>query len=247
MIIIEKWFGRLGNNIISLCNIIDIALFYKHSIRFKVSHEFFNLKMIEEHFSNYSNENILKDVKSFYYGLSVPDEKYTKINLLKRAFLVKNINKLDEAYVVIHIRSGDTFRKKRPHVLYTPPPLSFFEYVLNKHDYKKIIILCEDKVNPLVDKLLGMYENSTYSKNTLEEDIRILLGATNVISSVGTFVPSLMLLSDNIKYHYSVDHTEQQLGDYYSFMKPWKNTPQQRAFMLNYKIPESFEISPNAI
>ena len=245
MIIVEKWFGRLGNNIISLCNIIDIALFYKHSIQFKVSHEFFNLKMIEEHFSNYSNESILKDGNNFYYGLDVPDEKDTKINLLKQAFLIKNVNKLDEDCVVIHIRSGDTFCRKRPHPLYCPPPLSFFEHILNKHNYKKIIIICEDKVNPLVDKLLEMYENSTYSKNTLEDDIKTLLGATNVISSVGTFVRSLLLLSDNVKNYYSVKYTEQQLKDYYSFMKPWKNTPKQRSFMLNYKIPESFESHPN--
>ena len=35
MIIVNDWYGRLGNNIIQLANIIDLALFYKHNINFK--------------------------------------------------------------------------------------------------------------------------------------------------------------------------------------------------------------------
>ena len=45
MLIFEKWCGRLGNNIIQLSNVIDIALFYKHNICFKTTHEFFNVKI----------------------------------------------------------------------------------------------------------------------------------------------------------------------------------------------------------
>lgn len=250
MIILEKWYGRLGNNIIELSNIIDIALFYKHNIQFKVSHKLFDLKIIHDYFSQYKNDKVLKNDSSFFYKQRLPfpreiynDNNPIKINLLKQAFLVKDINKLDEDDVVIHIRSGDIF-KGTPHPIYTPPPLSFYEHILNKHNYRNIIILCEDRVNPVVDELLKIYENSSYCKNTLEDDIKILLGATNVISSVGTFVPSLLLLSEHVKYHYSTHSSEPQLKDYYSSMKPWKNTPSQRSYILNYRIPESFDISP---
>lgn len=250
MIILEKWYGRLGNNIIELSNIIDIALFYKHNIQFKVSHKLFDLKIIHDYFCQYSNNEILRDANNFFYQQRLPFPKEIfnnnnpiKINLLKQAFLVKNVKKLDEDDVVIHIRSGDIF-KQSPHPNYVPPPLAFYEHILNNHEYKNIIILCEDRVNPVVDELLQIYENSTYCKNTLQNDIRILLGATNVISSVGTFVPSLLLLSEHVKYHYSTHFSEPQLNNYYSYMKPWKNTSQQRSYILNYRIPESFDISP---
>ena len=51
-------------------------------------------------------------------------------------------------------------------------------------------------------KCVKLYKNAIWKKNTLEEDIRIILGATNIIFSVGTFIPSLMLLSNNNKYLY---------------------------------------------
>ena len=71
--------------------------------------------------------------------------------------------------------------------------------MISKYKYEKIHIICEDTINPVVNKLLKLYKNAIYEKNTLEKDIRIILGATNIIYSVGTFIPSLMLLSSNIK------------------------------------------------
>tara|TARA_B110000977_G_C11068379_1_gene488651 strand:+ start:2602 stop:2832 length:231 start_codon:yes stop_codon:yes gene_type:complete len=75
-----------------------------------------------------------------------------------------------------------------------------------------------------------------YNKNNLEEDIRLILGATNVIFSVGTFVKSLMIMSDNIKYLYGSPFNNKELQDYYKTMKPWKNTTEQRDFILTYKL-----------
>ena len=75
MIILEEWYGRLGNNIIELSNIIDIALFYKHNIQFKVSHKLFDLKIIHDYFCQYSNNEILKDAKKFFYQQRLPFPK----------------------------------------------------------------------------------------------------------------------------------------------------------------------------
>lgn len=106
---------------------------------------------------------------------------------------------------------------------------------INKCEYKKIIIVCEDTKNPVVHKLVELYKNSVYNKNSLEEDIKIILGATNIVYSIGTFIPSLMLLSENIKYihGYCGDNVENQ--DYYKLMKPWKNTQKQREYILHYE------------
>ena len=62
-----------------------------------------------------------------------------------------------------------------------------------------IIIVSEDKKNPVVEKLLKLYKNSEYNKNSLTKDIKIILGATNIVYSVGTFIPSILLMSNNYK------------------------------------------------
>tara|TARA_B000000477_G_scaffold62473_1_gene52509 strand:- start:616 stop:837 length:222 start_codon:yes stop_codon:yes gene_type:complete len=69
MIILNTWFGRLGNNIKQLSNIIDIALMYKHNIKFNIKKiKFFDLTAIEKYFSKYNNSQIIQDnTFSFFY------------------------------------------------------------------------------------------------------------------------------------------------------------------------------------
>ena len=51
MIILKRWYGRLGNNIIELSNAIHIAIAFKHNIKINVQHRFFDLSLIEEYFN----------------------------------------------------------------------------------------------------------------------------------------------------------------------------------------------------
>ena len=81
---------------------------------------------------------------------------------------------------------------------------------------------------------MKLYINSVYQKNSLEKDIRIILGATNIIFSVGTLIPSLMLLSDNNNYLHGKAANNEELNEYYKVMKPWKNTIEQRNYILSY-------------
>ena len=134
------------------------------------------------------------------------------------------------------MRSGDIFSSK-PHLKYVPPPLSYYVKQIDKCKYNKIHIVCEDTVNPVVNELLKLYENAVYNKNILEKDIKIILGATNIIYSVGTFIPALLLLSDNIKSIYGNScSTIKELTEYYKVMKPWKNTKVQRNYILTYDV-----------
>ena len=75
MIIVKKWYGRSGNNIKSLSNIIDIALVYKHNVIFNVKHSLFNLKIITDYFSKYNNNEIITDNYNFYYKSKLPYSK----------------------------------------------------------------------------------------------------------------------------------------------------------------------------
>jgi len=239
MIILSEWSGRLGNNIIQLSNSIDIAIAFKHNIKIYVKHKFFDVSIIEKYFNKYNNSEIITDNNNFYYSNKLPFsndifkqniEERNKI--LQKAFLINDINKLPENDLVIHIRGSDIF--SIPHPDYVPPPLSYYTKKIDEGRYEKIHIVCEDTVNPVVNELLKLYKNAIYEKNTLEKDIRIILGATNIIFSVGTFVPSLMLLSNNNKYLYGSQFNNEELKEYYKIMKPWKNTKEQRDYILTY-------------
>ena len=141
MIIIEGWYGRLGNNIAQICNVIDIALTYKHNVIFKVNHSLINLKIITDYFNKYNNTAIITD-KYHFFGencrLPYPKNIFKqnneeKFKLLKESFLIKDINKLDENDLVIHIRSGDIFSTSTPHPGYVPPPLSYYTKEIDKY------------------------------------------------------------------------------------------------------------------
>ena len=121
---------------------------------------------------------------------------------------------------------------RNPHAMYIPPPLSYYTKEIDKFKYGKIHIISEDTVNPVVNELLKLYKNAVYKKNSLEDDIKIILGATNIIFSIGTFIPSLTLLSKNIKSicGYNLNSDE----EYKKIMYPWKNTIEQRNYILTY-------------
>ena len=70
----------------------------------------------------------------------------------------------------------------------------------------------------------------------LKDDIKIILRAKNIISSVGTFVSSLTMLSSNILKVYNTSLYKKELQQYYICNKPWKNTKIQRDNIMNYQI-----------
>jgi 16S rRNA G966 N2-methylase RsmD len=254
MLIIDSWFGRNGNNILQLKHCIQIALFYKHEIKFNgksSNHKLFNIKFIENYFNKNKNDTIIK--RNFYYKkslidkLNIPEEVFDlnideTRNILKESFKINQnkINKLNEDDVVIHIRSGDIF-DKNPHPDYTPPPLDYFINILNNIKVNKIIILCEDTINPVVNKLLLLYKNAIHNINSLEEDIKIILSATTMIASVGSFIPSFLFLSSNIKNYYTTQLYSKELKDYYEINRPWLNNNIQRNNILNYKIDDIYK------
>ena len=73
MIILNRLFGRLGNNIIQLKHIIHIAIAYKHNVKINVRRlNFFDLSVIERYFDKYTNSEIVTDSSHFYYTSRLP-------------------------------------------------------------------------------------------------------------------------------------------------------------------------------
>jgi hypothetical protein len=128
------------------------------------------------------------------------------------------------------------------------PPLSYYKEILDTNTYANVRIIAEDKANPCISALLRMYPNIQYTQQSLEEDVLLILGSTNVVESFGTFSDSLLLLSRFIKKVYkpsyqfdllsetfpNLEICKKDLEEYRLSMNPWKNTEEQRRRMLTF-------------
>jgi hypothetical protein len=244
--------NRLGNFIIQIKNAIHIGLFYNYNIILP-KHTFFNTTYLV-----INNKITLKDKKitnkhNFFCKDKI--EKIDKtlfkknkdevITIMKKIFVYNNIPPLGNNDLVIHIRSGDIF-KKNPHKKYLTPPLSYYINIIEKNSYDNIYLISEDKLNPCINRLLELFPKIIFNLQSLEQDIKIILGANNLVMSYGTFIPQLLNFSSNIKNIYipsyvkfRIKHTGivhiTDLKKYYTLMIPWKNTIKQKKIMLNYK------------
>jgi len=257
MIILNNWFGILGNNIIQLINILHISLYYNLKIKLLL-HPYFNTKIINEKLcnDNLNDKVILTDPNDFYYkdkiknvSKDVFDANYEKIiDILSDVFTIKNVPTLNKNTLVIHIRSGDIF-VAHPHPAYLPPPLTYYTNILNNNNFDKVILVAEDTKNPVINALILLYPNIIYKKQSLENDIKTILAGDNIICSVGSFIPYLIIFSKNITNLYKpsyVDIPENyynkkfkihniDLIDYRSKLTTWRNTREQIELLMKYK------------
>jgi len=255
MIIIKKW-NRFGNSVIQLINILHIAISFNHNIKEIKKHDFFDIEIINNILNNKENNNIIEDKHEFFVkeNINVPSELFKKNEekvqeILEKSFIIQDIPELEKDDFVIHIRSGDIF-DENPHPVYVMPPFSYYKNIIDSVTYHNIIIIAEDRKNPVIDKLLSHYPNIKFKIQSFYKDIQTILGANNVISSFGTFIPYLLLLSKNIKNLYqpnyqgwdghfrktSINLHKIDLSDYIKKMRPWKNTPEQIEILLNYEM-----------
>ena len=253
---INKWNGRLGNNIIQLINIIQLSLYYKYNINIP-KHSFFKHDSQEEEIENVPMDiNLMTNGYDFFYINKIRniDKKAfdfninVSIQILKNIFTIKHNTNLKINKMLIHIRSGDIF-SGCPHKDYINPPYYYYKKIIDENNIENIVMISEDKKNPIIDKLLSNYSNIIFKQQKLEEDIKLLLESEIVIMSIGSFVPSLLILSDNIKKLYkpsyqSLNYYDKffnkieiiniDLDDYRSKQYPWKNSDEQKGLLLNY-------------
>lgn len=248
--------GKIGNFIVQLSNAIKIAMFYNYNV-IVPDHPYINTTYIVINNNvNLHNEKIT-DPNDFFYTNKIKniDIKLFKMNIektceiLKNSFNIKNEISLDDNDLLIHIRSSDIFGVN-PHPAYLTPPLSYYVNIINKNNFNEIYLIAEDRINPCINKLLELYPKIKFKIQSLEEDVKLILGAKNVVMGFGTFIPSLLLVSDNIKKLYKPSYMNNdeldilnriikvfniELSVYKTRMTPWKNTLEQRKFMLTYK------------
>ena len=245
----KKYENIIKNNI----QLIDTNKFKNIYINDKLTKEklkfnFFNKDNINDNLTksdinkifdcNHSNViNILKNIHVYYNN-----------------FIDLNLNDDD---IVIYIRSGDLFNNTHPSFGYIQPPLSYYTNILDNNTYNKLYLVCEDKLNPVANKLIEKY-NTIYKNQSLAEDINIILNAKILIESFSSLTCSLTIMSDKLKVIYRPHYQNRfydkillsknivifktNLANYWHLQSPWiEYNDEKKKLMLNYVLENDFE------
>ena len=168
--------------------------------------------------------------------------------------LLPEIDPIGDDTIVMHLRSGDNYHRIfDPPTNYIPNPLVFYLELIDAYD-KCILITEPDKENPIVHELEKI-DKVQIQSNSVARDFATLMSAENVaLSGVGTFAMAAALCSTNIKnlyttdllltehlnytmlYNTNVEVNVMELDNYLPvFPCSWKNTEEQRKFILEYR------------
>ena len=252
---ISHWSGRLGNNIQQCAVGTLLAENLQTSFR-SISHPFINL-----HETKFGDVNYDITGKFFYWegpycevNLS-PEHIYKNMRRICKNYLSHYIDvpKIDvpDDTIVIHIRSGDVFNKlyQAPEQ-YAPNPLSYYTKLIESFE-RAIVVTEQDQWNPIVREL-AWNPKVTIQRGTVEEDFGTLIGAKHVANSgVGTFAVAAALCSKKITNFYCTDLAISEHLNYkmlldsgvrvhqmhltnYLLPGEWRNTNEQRQFILDY-------------
>ena len=275
---------RFGNFLISLNKaIIFCEIFCCKRIIINSNQNIFINNTINYQKYNLSiepNHNFIKNYRSlklhlnyFYYQFNFSSLGNVNRFYIFREEILRNLPKVkvypDDLY--IYLRGGDIFRIiNKSSIGYAQPPLCFYENILNKFKFRQIIIISEDKLNPLLI-LLEKSHNIKYSKNNIKLDISYLSNSYNIVSSKSSFIVSIIKLNKNLKFVWEYDFyilSERYYHLHYSFytfffaytiykmkasekyktsMYPFINSESQRKLMLKEKCDNNFYIIPPRI
>ena len=247
---------RLGNFIKQIRNAIQVALFYNYNIIIPY-HKYFNTRYIVLNPDVTFEHPCITDKGEFFktrliqnidMELFLQNKEQTR-NVLRNVFTLRNTKPLGSNDVLIHIRSGDVF-SKHTHPAYIMPPLSYFVDILNKNSFREIYLVAEDTRNPCIPKLIELYPQIHFQVQSLEEDIDLILGASNVVTTYGTFVPSLLMISEHVTNIFTPSYAVSEfnlldgnpavhihstdLTEYREQQFPFRNTASQIQRMLTY-------------
>jgi len=259
---ISEWKGRLGNRIWALRNAIHVAVILKTNIILPADDtEFISTRFIQltDSSSNkiiYTHpffvlQDILKIIPEYKSKCYLTPEINKKISDILRKYVVMPISDktLDQDDLVIHMRSGDVmipdcnWPKQ-----YIPSPLIFYISIIANHAWKNIYIVCEDNKHPCLQILQKKIPTIRWKKQSLEDDIKLILSAQTLVISGGSFVPTLLLFSDNVKNihcpHWGPDirglfqWVNFKIYPCHDYIKKigdiWNCTPKQIYYMINW-------------
>lgn len=262
IVCIDNWFGRLGNNILQIIRAIHYGIHKECNEIIFPSNIFLTDTKIK--ISNKKNINeVIKDKNNFFYidlynlpRLEPIDMKNIYIKYIKpiqQKNLEQKTSHPDDLY--IHIRSGDNFPiNKKVHPAYVQPPLDYYKKIIESYKWNSVIIVFEDKLNPVIQKLIDIYPSiNTQSSSDFLQDVSVLNMADNLVVGFGTFGFLLYFMNEHIKNFYIprffIDELPSGKWVYndelnlhiietpnYIEVGKWENSKEQQELMINYKL-----------
>ena len=261
----------LLNKIIFYCEILKckkILLRKTNSIfiKNKIKDDEFNLTI---EVINSSRKIKLKNTLSFYFPYAFfnfleirPENRFyiIKKEILKNLPFIET--KKNELY--IHIRGGDIFIKA--HKPYSQPPYCFYKTIINENKFNKIFIISQDKLNPIVNKLIEEFPKIIFRKNKIELDLAYLAYSYNIVGSISSFLIGIIKLNDNLinyweyniyrlkekilHFHHSIYNYKRNYTiylmnpskNYIENMYNWRASKRQINIMLKDKCQNKFKI-----
>ena len=227
--VIEKWFGRTGNNIVQIINCMYWSFKIKKDIDFIVlpKHVLLKTRIIYKRDSienndpcfkknkmninnlietNRSNNRVYTDANNYFYGkklgFNLEPSQMRKIaqEYLTQNILNLNLNDKSIGDNELYIHIRAGDIMRDKYFFLLPNPLSFYKRLINEQRWKKIHIIYENKDNPVIDELMKLKNDKlNFQSLSIREDLNELLKAKHFSMSFSTFGLIIYFLSKNIK------------------------------------------------
>ena len=236
----------------------------------KIYYKKYNITIESINSFNYiEKDSIILDDYFFYFQCN-----FTNLGKINRFYvfrkeILNNLPKVkinfDDLY--IYIRGGDIFSFiNKTSLYYVQPPLCFYNIILNQFTFRKVIIISEDKSNPVIPKLLKEYPYIKLNKNNIKIDISYLANSYNIISATSSLIVSIIKLNQNLKFLWEYDfymlsdrflHLHHSVctfsfnyniykmnvsENYKNLMFPFHNSEKQRKIMIEEKCDNKFDL-----
>lgn len=201
-------YGYLGNTIQALSNAFYLAARFNKGIVYPNHPLLYDTNISVRPIPGQDDTDLVFNDLFFFegegkqYDFNVAHLNYDRKRICEKIIhpllkLDKEVD-LDDDTLVIHIRTGDIFTPNNPYGIMTPNPMFYYDYLCKK--YAKIIVVCQDRANPVINKL-EEYSNATiFESSNIMESFGLLLNAKNLATSgVSTFGYAAALCSKKIK------------------------------------------------
>ena len=252
MIYINKWVGRLGNNLIQLCNAHILAERHECKVGYP-SEGKANILPPSPPVENVLTSSVFFSSKreaSLNFPITESDllrVSRSKINSLVR----KKTIEIPPDVIACHVRSGDVF-KLPAHPSYVQPPLSYYLSIFKREcvkDFSRIWVISSSQtpLNPVIKPLRELGCSIKFA--SLNDSIDILSSAQTLVCSYSTFPKHLFYLSPNSSKLYVADYflndlflsknippLDVKVVNLPNYLKPreWKASPSDINLLLNY-------------
>jgi hypothetical protein len=262
-----RLWGRFGNAYNQLIHVLYAARRYRiRSIELEPHPQFNGARAGEIRLSwgpirSAATEPGLEGSFAYLAGLGLapaPEERAAIVSRYVRQLLDAPLRQPDpdvgEDDLVMHFRAGDVFDQRGPHPAYGQPPASYYLAAAERETPKRVWLVFEDRGNPAIDAVEAALRSRGIEVRTqsadLVSDMRVLLTATTLVASRGSFCPALAGLSTRMRKFYlfedrdpavekfgiTVVEVSDRLGDYRARLISgnWRASPEQLALMLSY-------------